>query len=69
MWLRSVEIENPFTEYHYIDIDKEKAKVLSRLTHDIPNIKIYEGDSNEILRKDILPLLTYETRKRALCIF
>ena len=66
--LNALEIENPFTEYHYIDIDKEKAKVLSRLTRDIPNIKIYEGDSNEILRKDILPLLTYETRKRALCI-
>jgi len=66
--LNALEIENPFTEYHYIDIDKEKTKVLNRLTHDIPNIKIYEGDSNEILRKDILPLLTYETRKRALCI-
>ncbi len=66
--LNALEIENPFTEYHYIDIDKEKAKVLSRLTRDIPNIKIYEGDSNEILRKNMLPLFTYETRKRALCI-
>ena len=61
-------IENPFTEYYYIDIDKEKAEILDMLTRENPNIKVYEGDCNEILRKDIFPLLTYESRKRALCI-
>jgi three-Cys-motif partner protein len=66
--LNALEIKNPFTEYYYIDIDKEKTEALEALTRDIPYVKIYEGDSNEVLKKKILPFLTYETRKRALCI-
>ncbi|MBW1741630.1 MAG: three-Cys-motif partner protein TcmP [Deltaproteobacteria bacterium] len=66
--LNALEIKNPFTEYHYIDIDKEKTEALDMLTRDIPDIRIYKGDSNEVLRKNILPFLTYETKKRALCI-
>ena len=64
----ALEIDNPFTEYHYIDIDKEKAETLKRLTGDRTNINIYQEDCNEVLVKKILPTLQYESKKRALCI-
>ena len=66
--LNALEIDNPFTEHHYIDIDKEKAETLKRLTGDRTNINIYQEDCNEVLVKKILPMLQYESKKRALCI-
>ena len=66
--LNALEIDNSFTEYHYIDIDKEKAETLKRLTGDRTNINIYQEDCNEVLVKKILPTLQYESKKRALCI-
>jgi len=66
--LNAIEIDNPFTEYHYIDIDKEKAETLYKLTGDRTNINIYQEDCNEILTEKILPSLPYKSKKRALCI-
>ena len=66
--LNALNIENPFTEYYYIDIDKEKTEALNKLTRDIPNITIYPEDCNETLIKKIFPSLYYESKKRALCI-
>jgi len=66
--LNALEIDNPFTEYHYIDIDKEKAETLNRLTGDRVNVNIYQEDCNEILTEKILPTLPYKSYKRALCI-
>lgn len=66
--LNALEIENPFTEYHYIDIDKQKADTLKLLTRDKHNIHIYPKDCNETLVKKIFPLLTWGSKKRALCI-
>jgi len=66
--LNALEIVNPFTEYHYIDIDKEKAETLNRMTGDRTNVNIYQEDCNEILTEKILPSLPYENFKRALCI-
>ncbi|KAF0123702.1 MAG: hypothetical protein FD151_144 [bacterium] len=64
----ALEIDHPFTEYHYIDIDKEKTEVLEMLTREKFNVKIYQGDCNEILTEKILPSLPYRSYKRALCI-
>ena len=53
----ALEIFYPFTEYHYIDKDKEKTENLERLAPENFNIKVYLGDCNEILAKKILPTL------------
>ena len=66
--LNALEIINPFTEYHFIDIVKVKAKALETLTQEKSNIKIYPEDCNEALVKKIFPSLQYESKKRALCI-
>jgi len=66
--LNALEIDNPFTEYHYIDIDKKKTEILSGLVGDRTDINIYQEDCNEILTEKILPSLPYKSYKRALCI-
>ncbi|MDO9529228.1 MAG: three-Cys-motif partner protein TcmP [Syntrophales bacterium] len=64
----ALEIDNPFTEYHYIDIDKKKTGILSGLIGDRTDINIYQEDCNEILTEKILPSLSYKSYKRALCV-
>ena len=66
--LNALEIEKPFTEYHFIDIDKIKAEALENLTRERSNISIYPEDCNESLVRKIFPLLQYKSKKRALCI-
>lgn len=66
--LNALEIDNPFTEYHYIDIDKKKTEILSELIGDRTDINIYHEDCNKILIEKILPSLHYKSFKRALCI-
>ena len=66
--LNALEIDNPFTEYHYIDIDKKKTEFLSELIGDRTDVNIYQEDCNKILTEKILPSLPYESYKRALCI-
>ncbi len=43
-------------------------KRLEKLTKERPNVKVYHGDCNEKLVKEIFPGLTYDTFKRALCV-
>jgi three-Cys-motif partner protein len=66
--LNALEIKYPFTEYHYIDINKEKIEMLRSLTEDRQNIYTYQEDCNDALTKKISPLLKWKSRKRALCI-
>lgn len=66
--LNALEIENPFTEYRFIDIDKAKAEALEVLTREQSNINVYPEDCNEALVKKIFPSLQRKSKKRALCI-
>lgn len=60
-------VQPPFTEYHFIDLDEEKAKVFEDISKENSNVYPYHGDCNEILLNKIFPSLTFKTRKRALC--
>ena len=66
--LNALEIDHPFTGYHFIDIDKKKTGILSELIGDRTDINIYQADCNKILIEKILPSLPYKSYKRALCI-
>jgi len=66
--LNALEIENPFTEYHFIDIDRVKAEALEILTREKSGIRVYPEDCNEALLRKIFSSLKYESKKRALCI-
>lgn len=64
----ALEIANPFSEYHYIDVDKKKTEILEMLTRDRSSVNIYPEDCNEALVKKIFPSLQRKSKKRALCI-
>jgi len=64
----ALNINPPFNQYHFIDLDGDKAELLKELSKDNPKVSVYEGDCNQILLKKIFPLIKYEDYKRALCL-
>lgn len=66
--LNALNVEPPFTEYHFIDLDEERADVFNEIAKENPSVHSYHGDCNDILIKDIFPILLYESFRRALCI-
>lgn len=69
----ALEVQPPFREYHFIDLDAAKTASLKLVSTPVgetlpENIYIYTGDSNEILLRVIVPKIHYELRERALCV-
>ncbi len=64
----ALNVNPPFSGYHFIDLDGNKAKLLKELSRDNPKVKVYEGDCNSILIDNVFPLIRYEDYNRALCI-
>lgn len=58
----------PFDEYHFVDLDGEKVEFLRGRVGSRTGVNLYNGDSNRILREQILPRFSYEKRTRALCL-
>ena len=57
-----------FTQYHFIEQSSWRAVRLEKLREEFPNhgITIYHGDCNQILKGQILPQLSYASKKRAI---
>jgi three-Cys-motif partner protein len=66
--LNALNLEQPFQEYYFIDLNNLKVAELEKLTKERQNIFTYHGDCNKILPEKILPLVNYAKYKRALCI-
>jgi three-Cys-motif partner protein len=63
----ALNLEPPFRELHLIDLNKSRTAELRRLSAGLSNVKVYDGDANEILLK-LFPTVRYEDYRRALCI-
>jgi three-Cys-motif partner protein len=66
--LNALNVEPPFNEFHFIDMDGDKASELRNLVGSHNNINIYQGDANELLTKEVFPKCRYEDYNRALCL-
>lgn len=66
--LNALQIKFPFKEYFFIDVNNEKIKNLVDLAKNRPNVHICHGDCNNILASEILPKVSFDQYKRALCI-
>jgi three-Cys-motif partner protein len=64
----ALNINPPFSGFHFIDLDGGKAQLLGEISKDNPKVKVYEGDCNKILIEEIFPLIKYEDYNRALCV-
>jgi three-Cys-motif partner protein len=66
--LNALNVEPAFDEYHFIDLDGDKAEHLRNLAPAAPNVFVYNGDCNSILRDEVFPRARYEDYHRALCL-
>jgi three-Cys-motif partner protein len=65
--LNALNVQPPFSEYHFIDSDGNKAEYLRQQVGDNPKVNIHEGDCNLILLEKVFPRARYEDFNRALC--
>jgi three-Cys-motif partner protein len=68
--LNALLTEPPFCEYYLIDKDGDKIEKLRGVIESYPNkdrAHILVGDSNDILLNEILPTITWNCYRRALC--
>jgi len=66
--LNALLVQPPFNEYHFVDLDKGKTKILRESAGERPDVFIYEGDCNRVLLNEILPRARYQDYRRALCL-
>jgi len=66
--LNALNIEKPFLEYHFIDLNNVKVAQLESVAGERDDVFIYHGDCNVILMEQVLPLADYSKYRRALCI-
>jgi len=62
-------IDPPFSEYHFIDLDRRRIAWLRQLKSEYPgrSIHIYHEDCNDVLL-DLLPRVEFAAYRRALCL-
>ena len=66
--LNALNVEPPFTGYHFIDLNCEKVDLLREPTADREDVKVHEGDCNGILLQDVFPGVRRQACERALCL-
>ena len=66
--LIALETKPPFREYHFIDADPTRADQLRSFTANRSDVRVYTGDCNEILLRDVFPQALYKDRRRSLCL-
>ncbi len=66
--LNALNVSPPFKEFHFIDLDGDKAEALREQCTDHSNIYVYQGDCNVLLLEDIFPCAKFTDYRRALCL-
>lgn len=66
--VRALEVQPPFDFLHFVDMDNSRADELKRLSSDHGNVRVYQGDANQILPQKVFPEVQYEQYRRGLCI-
>jgi len=64
----ALSLNPPFTQYHFVEQESWRVAKLERLRAEFADrsITLYHGDCNKILREQILPQLSFATKKRAI---
>src|SRR5712672_2255264 len=50
---RALKVSPPFDAYHFIDLNQDKTDYLRSVCGDRNDVKIYRGDCNEILTRQV----------------
>jgi len=65
---RALEVQPPFDEYHFIDMDEAKVRSLEQLASSEKSVTVHHGDCNRVLLERVFPRAKYEDYKRAVCL-
>lgn len=66
--LNALNVQPPFREYHFIDLDVTRVESLQCIAGARNDVHVYEGDCNKVLIQSIFPTLHFESYRRALCL-
>lgn len=66
--LNALNVVPPFNEFHFIDLDGDKASALRKNTGEHQNVSIYQGDANTVLKDQVFPKCKFSDYRRALCL-
>lgn len=66
--VNALHVNPPFREYHLIDLDSKKVASLKRIIGDRADVKVHEGDCNEILLDEVFPRVLFKNYRRGLCL-
>jgi three-Cys-motif partner protein len=66
--LNALNIDPPFKEFHFIDLDGGRAQSLRELAGGRKDVFVHEADCNRVLLESVFPLAKYEDYRRALCL-
>lgn len=58
----------PFREYHFVDLDGSRVENLRAMFAGNSSVRVYHGDSNDILLSNVFPQIQYRDFKRGLCL-
>ena len=61
-------VQPPFSEYHFIDLDGGRAENLRQLAGNDPSVHVYNGDCNQVLRSEVFTRARYRDFHRGLCL-
>ncbi|MEZ5313757.1 MAG: three-Cys-motif partner protein TcmP [Thermoanaerobaculia bacterium] len=61
-------IRPPFAGYYFIDLDGDKINFLRNRVGGRSDVQLFAGDCNKVLVNEILPEMTYNKYRRALCV-
>jgi three-Cys-motif partner protein len=66
--VNALQVQPPFQEYHFIDLQQEKVDFLRSLVGERADVRIYPGDCNAILLEQIFPRVRFKDYRRGLCL-
>jgi three-Cys-motif partner protein len=66
--LNALNVEPPFGEYHFIDIEKTRVEALRAISKEREGVYVYEGNCNTILIEEVFPKVQWKDYRRGLCI-
>lgn len=66
--LNALNVEPPFSEYHFIDLDEKRVEGLQQLALGNAAVTVHHGNCNEILTNAVFPRCKYEDYARGLCL-
>jgi len=66
--INSLNVDPPFAEYHFIDLDGQRVENLQKISAERNDVHLHQGDCNEILVNSVFPRCMYDDYARALCL-